>query len=216
MNIAQLPLGQQITHLRTVLSTNPTLLEVLTRAAALDLPNWYLAGGAVSQTIWNHCSGKPAETGIGDYDLVYFDDTDLSWEAEDAVIQRGRIIFADTPVEVEIRNQARVHLWYGKKFGPQCPPHASVEAGIDSWISTSAMIGIRQSSDGAWSIYAPRGLSDFFSLIVRPNAQLGVRDAYEKKARRWLQIWEGLTVMPWPQGEEVPLKFDEDRKYKCN
>jgi len=34
------------------------------------------------------------EAGIGDYDLAYFDASDLSRPAEDAVIQAGREVFA--------------------------------------------------------------------------------------------------------------------------
>lgn len=46
-----------------------------------------------------------------DYDLFYFDDSDISWAAKDLVISRGQELFADVAVDVEIRNQARVHLW---------------------------------------------------------------------------------------------------------
>ncbi|CCF45746.1 hypothetical protein CH063_14716 [Colletotrichum higginsianum] len=173
MNPAHLPLGKQLPHLRKTLSTNGTLLQVLSLAQKLALPNWYLAGGAVSQTIWNSVSGLPAETGISDYDLVYFDASDTSYEAEDAAIRRGR------------------------------------NAGIDSWISTSAMIGVRLEAGGEWSVYAPRGLSDFYGMVVRPNPMIGNRHAYEKKARRWLGIWKGLTVMPWPENQ-TPLTFEKD------
>ncbi|KAH0837401.1 hypothetical protein FOPE_05151 [Fonsecaea pedrosoi] len=156
MNPGQLPLHLQITHLREILASNPSLMTVLTRAAALNLPNWYLAGGAVSQTIWNTVSKLPPETGILDYDLVYYENSDLSYEAEDLAIQAGKRHFADVPVEVEIRNQARVHLWYEQKYGVTCQPHASVEAGIDTWISTSAMLGVRIDEAGEWIVYAPR------------------------------------------------------------
>ncbi|KAH7024513.1 uncharacterized protein B0I36DRAFT_250224 [Microdochium trichocladiopsis] len=220
MNPAHLPLHQQLAHLRTVLSTNKTLVEVLERAATLRLPNWYLAAGAVSQTIWNHVSGFPPETGIHDYDLIYFDDTDLSYEAEDAVIQSSRALFepiqpdggpgddgddkAKVKVDVEIRNQARVHLWYEKRFGvPLDPPHASSEAAIDTWHSTSAQIAVRLEDDGQWSVYAPRGLSDFFNMQVRPAPRLGTRQAYEDKVRRWRQIWPALKVEPWPERTEA-------------
>ncbi|KAM3459569.1 hypothetical protein NHJ6243_006771 [Beauveria neobassiana] len=200
-NPAQLPLDQQLTHLRAVLSTNKTLVTVLERVATLNLPNWYLAAGAVSQTIWNHVSGMaPPDTGISDYDVVYHDGGDLSWDAEDAHIQRAKALFADMPgVDIEIRNQARVHLWYENKYGVQCAPHASVEAGIDSWISTTAMIGIRLNEDGgSWSVYAPRGLSDYFNMVARPNTVLGLKEDYDKKAARWKGIWPKLTVEPWP------------------
>lgn len=206
MNPAQLPLDQQLIHLRRVLSANKTLIQVLERVATLKLPNWYVAAGSVSQTIWNSVSSLPPDTGIHDYDVVYFDATDLSYEAEDEVIQRGNRLFQDLSVEVEIRNQARVHLWYEKRFGVQCATHQSVEGGIDSWISTSAMIGIRLLDDGEWSVYAPRGLSDFFNMVVRPNPTVGVKEAYDKKTQRWLGIWDKLVVEPWPahssRGEE--------------
>ncbi|KAF2481262.1 hypothetical protein BDY17DRAFT_325967 [Neohortaea acidophila] len=196
MDPGQLPLHRQIPLVREVLSTNPTLLAVLTRAATLNLPHWYLAGGALSQTIWNHVSRLPPQTGIRDYDLVYYDDSNLSYEAEDSAIQAGKRLFADIDVEVEIRNQARVHLWYGKKYGLQCPPHVSVEAGIDTWISMSAMIGVRlDPSREEWILYAPRGLSDFFNMVVRPNPVLGTREAYEKKkSGRWRKMMEGTKA----------------------
>ncbi|KAJ3942021.1 uncharacterized protein N0V96_007506 [Colletotrichum fioriniae] len=216
VNLARLPLGEQLTLVRQVLETNKTLLKVLSLATTLNLPNWYLAGGAVSQTIWNHVSSLLPTTGISDYDLVYHDDSDLSYEAEDAVIRRGRELFAGIPGEgVEIRNQARVHLWYEEKFGAPCPAHESTEAGIDTWITTSAMIGVRVEADGAWRVYAPRGLSEFFSMIVRPNPTVGVQEAYEKKARRWVGIWKDLKVMPWTENE-TPMRFDEldERKKK--
>ncbi|RDW82174.1 hypothetical protein BP6252_03286 [Coleophoma cylindrospora] len=199
MNPAQLPLHQQLIHLRSVLARNKTLVAVLTRAATLNLPNWYLAAGAVSQTIWNIVSSLPPETGIDDYDLVYYDSSDLSYEAEDKVIQAGGLLFDDLPVRVEIRNQARVHLWYEKKHGVYCAPHQTVEAGIDSWISTSAMIGIRLEDGGEWSVYAPRGLSDFFNMRVSPNATLGTEEVYNKKVKRWMGIWSGLKAEPWPK-----------------
>src|ERR1035438_1386664 len=37
------------------------------------------------------------------------DNSDLSWHAEDAVIQEGCQLFRDLPAPVQIRNQARVH-----------------------------------------------------------------------------------------------------------
>ena len=52
----------------------------------LALPEWYLVAGCLYQTVWNIVTGQPPESGILDYDLVYYDSSDLSWHAEDAVI----------------------------------------------------------------------------------------------------------------------------------
>jgi hypothetical protein len=51
----------------------------------MGLPGWYLVAGGLYQTVWNVVTGQVPEAGILDYDLAYFDASDLSWEAEDAV-----------------------------------------------------------------------------------------------------------------------------------
>ncbi|WP_409180190.1 hypothetical protein F9C11_27160 [Amycolatopsis sp. VS8301801F10] len=44
--------------------------------------------------------------GITDHDLFCFDDSDLSWEAENSVIEAGARKFGDLPAAVEICNEA--------------------------------------------------------------------------------------------------------------
>ncbi len=188
----------QTGRFRAALSRNQTLTEVLGRAADLDLPGWYLAAGCLCQTVWNVVTRQPPETGILDYDLVYFDASDVSWEAEDAVIQAGAEAFGDLPAPVQIRNQARVHLWYEQKFGTPCAPHRSAEAAIDTFEATAACIGVRVEAGGRWRIYAPYGLTDVFSLVVRPNPVLASRAVYAAKTARWRRQWPTLTVLPWP------------------
>jgi hypothetical protein len=183
MQIGRLPVDEQLKAFRTALARNEALLEVLAAAARLDLPGWYLTAGCVFQTVWNVVTGRPPNAGIKDYDLFYFDGSDLSWDAENEVIQAGAEVFRDVPAEVEIRNEARVHLWFEDRFGVPCLPYTSTEAAIDEW-----------------RIYAPRGLADVFNLVVRPTPVLAPRSVYETKTRRWLEHWPELTVLPWPVG----------------
>ncbi|MFJ6013084.1 nucleotidyltransferase family protein [Streptomyces sp. NPDC092952] len=196
----RLPLVEQLDGLRSVLSRNEVLTDVMARAATLELPGWYVTAGCLFQTVWNVVTDRPPASGIKDYDIFYFDDTDLSWEAEDAVIKAGQEVFAGLPAEVEIRNEARVHLWYEQKFGVACPPHDSTEAAIDSFAATTCCLGVRPDHDGGWRVYAPHGLSDVFNLVVRPNPVLAPREVYEAKAERWRDEWPQLTVLPWPDG----------------
>ncbi|GHH81369.1 nucleotidyltransferase family protein [Streptomyces capitiformicae] len=196
--LGRLPLVEQLDGLRRVLSKNEVLTEVMTRATALDLPGWYVTAGCLFQTVWNVVTDRPPADGIRDYDIFYLDSTDLSWEAEDAVIKEGREVFAGLPAEVEIRNEARVHLWYERKFGVPCPPYESTESAIDSFAATTCCLGVRQEPDGEWRVYAPHGLSDIFNLVVRPNPVLAPREVYEAKAARWKNTWPELTVLPWP------------------
>jgi len=134
-----------------------------------------------------------------DCDVFYFDGGDLSWEAEDRAISAGREVFGGLPAEVEIRNEARVHLWYEDKFGVPCPPYRSTEAAIDSFAATTCCLGVRLERDGRWRVYAPHGLSDVFNLVVRPNPVLAPQAVYEAKAARWREQWPELTVLDWPR-----------------
>jgi uncharacterized protein len=160
MRAGRLPIDEQAACFRQAQCRNRTLTEVLTRAAAMGLPGWYLVAGCLYQTVWNVVTGQPPEAGILDYDLAYYDASDLSWDAEDAVIRAGNQVFAGLSAPVQIRNQARVHLWYEPKFGIACPPHASTEAAIDTYEATTACLGVRAEAGGRWRIYAPHGLSE--------------------------------------------------------
>ncbi|NUP03658.1 MAG: nucleotidyltransferase family protein [Nonomuraea sp.] len=197
VRISRLPLDEQPAAVRAVLAASPTLVQVLGRARELALPGWWLAAGAVVQTIWNHVTGRSPDHGIRDYDLIYYDPSDLSWEAEDRVIRAGREAFGDVPVE--IRNEARVHLWYERRFGVPCPPYDSSEDAIDSFPATTTCLGARLTPSGAWRLYAPYGVADAFNLVLRPNPRQAPRHVYEAKVARWTETWPELTALPWPQ-----------------
>lgn len=194
----RLPLDEQLVALKAALSSNDVLLEVLERTAGLGLPGWYLTAGCLFQTVWNAVTDRAPTYGIKDYDVFYFDDGDLSWEAEDAAIRAGRAAFAGLTADVEIRNEARVHLWYAEKFGVPCAPHTSAESAIDCFAATTCCLGVRLEPGGGWRVYAPHGLSDVFNLVVRPNPVLAPREVYETKSARWRQAWPELTVLDWP------------------
>ncbi|MBW9211669.1 nucleotidyltransferase family protein [Mumia sp. zg.B21] len=196
---SQLPLDEQVAALRDALAQNPTLVTVLERTAALDLPGWYVTAGAVFQTVWNVVCDRPADAGIRDYDVFYHDASDLSWEAEDVVVRRAAEVFDDLGVEVEVRNEARVHLWYETRFGVACPPFRSSEDAIDHFAATTCCVGLRLGADGGWQVYAPHGLGDVFGMVVRPNPVLAPRHVYDEKTARWAREWPRLRVLPWPE-----------------
>jgi hypothetical protein len=189
----------EVGELLAAVRRNPVVVEVLARAEALALPGWYLTAGCLFQTVWNVLDGHEPTRGIRDYDLFYFDDRDLSWEAEDVVIRRCRAAFAGCGGEVEVRNEARVHLWYEDHFGVPCPPYASSEAAIDSFAATACCVGVRTVA-GRAHVYAPFGLADLFAFVLRPNPAVAPREVYEAKAERWRALWPRLTMLPWPDG----------------
>ncbi|TQC45822.1 nucleotidyltransferase family protein [Rhodococcus sp. WS4] len=190
--------SEELEFLR-ILRTNPCITTILDRAPQLGLSEWYLTAGAVFQTVWNHIDGRDPQSGINDYDLFYFDDSDLSYDAEDDIIRKAGALFDDLDACVEVRNEARVHLWYEDHFGVPSTPFTDCKDAIDHFASTTCCYGIRRSPTGDDKIYAPHGFADLFDMILRPNPVLAPREVYESKATRWQKEWPGLTVVPWPE-----------------
>jgi uncharacterized protein len=179
-----------------IVLADPTVATILERAPALGVGDWWLTAGVLFQTVWNELTGRPPGAGVRDADFFYFDD-DTSWEAEDAVIRAGADLFADLPLPVEIRNEARVHLWYADRFGTAAPPFRDCADAIDSFAAVCCCYGVTVDPDGRPRVYAPHGYDDLFSLVVRPNKRLAPRHVYEAKAARWQQQWPELSVLPW-------------------
>jgi hypothetical protein len=171
---------------------NRVLLEML---PAVGLADCWLVSGALFQTVWNIVSGFPPEYGIKDYDLFYFDQ-DTSWAAEDTAIRRVLAQTKSLDAKIELRNQARVHLWYEEKFGVSYPALTRTTDAIDRFLQVNAQIGIRPDGDG-FEVYAPRGFDDVAAMRVRPNRVPNFQpERYLEKARRWQAIWPRLVVEP--------------------
>ena len=156
-----------------IVLADPTVAAVLQRAPDLGVGDWWLTAGILFQTVWNALTGRTPGTGIRDADFFYFDD-DTSWEAEDAVIAAGSQLFADVAVPVEIRNEARVHLWYAEHFGTPAPPFRDCADAIDSFAAVCCCLGVTVGTDGSPRVYAPHGYDDLFAMVVRPDRRLSV------------------------------------------
>ena len=176
---------------------NPNNCRILERLPDLAIDDAWLVSGAVFQTVWNCLTERSPEYGIKDYDIFYHDSSDLSWEAEDRVIKRVTEALSDLCVNVEVRNQARVHLWYEERFGTPYPPLNSAREGMDRFLAPVCMVGLRPDRSGHLEVHAPQGLDDLASLTIRPNGTENFSaERYEEKAKRWQATWPELTVLP--------------------
>jgi len=179
-------------RLTEILCATPPLMRVLTVARHLCLPDWLVFSGAVYQPVLNHLTGRQPDYGIKNYDLGYFDYSDLSYEAEDAVIRRVKTAF-DEPLRsmVEVRNQARVHLWFEAKFGETYGPLSSTAEALERFASATFAVGVRLESDDRLYIEAPFGLADLFALRLRPNPcrkTVGFARTAADVRRRWPEV----------------------------
>jgi len=183
-------------RLEQIVRETPTLMQVLQRARDLDLPDWLIFSGAVYQRVLNRLTGRDADYGIKDYDLGYFDAADISYEAEDVVIRRVAAAFEPPLREmVEVRNQARVHLWFEGKFGEPYAPLASSAEALTRFVSPLFAVAVRLEGDDRLSFMAPFGLDDLFALRLRPNP-LRPTGGFARTAASAVARWPEIKVEP--------------------
>ena len=181
--------------LAAIIRGSPRLMRVLTIARELALPEWIIASGAIFQTAWNHITKRDPDYGIRDYDLLYFSAADSSYEAEDVEINRAAALYpADLRDLVEVRNQARVHLWFEQHFGePYAPLSSSAEA-LTRFVSRANAVGVRLKPDDTLHIDAPFGLEDMFAMRLRPTPIRPRSPAYAKITGELKARWPELTI----------------------
>ena len=176
---------------------NPHNAALLERLPFLGLPDAWLVAGCLFQTVWNLRSGMAPTANIKDYDLFYFDASDLSEAAEQQVQARVTALFADRPITVEAKNQARVHLWYEQWFGHPYDALESARQGIDRFLVPCTCVGLQpaaQVSTDAPTLYAPYGLQELYAGILRPNPLCPHLPLFEAKARSYRERWGWLET----------------------
>jgi hypothetical protein len=182
-------------RLISILRASPTLMRVMEGVRALGLPDWRLVSGCVYQTAWNQLTGRDLDYGLKDYDAVYFD-PDTSWAAEDHYIRRAAAVFPP-PLDamVEVRNQARVHLWFEKKFGEPYAALGCTDEALERFVCPAFAVGARLEDDGRVTLAAPFGLDDLFAMRLRPNPNRAISaEAFERVSASTQARWPELTI----------------------
>lgn len=182
-------------RLADIVRADPGLMHVLTTVRGLGLDDWRVFSGAVYQSVWNAVTGRPVGYGRKDYDLGYFD-PDTSWDAEDAMIKRVAAAF-DEPfrTDVEVRNQARVHIWFPDRFGEPYEALTATDEALGRFVAPAFAVGVRLEADDRVSIAAPFGLEDVFSLTLRPNPNRPLARGWDKAVASARARWPELTVI---------------------
>ena len=174
---------------------NPNNREILRRLPSLHLPDAWLVAGCLFQTVWNLQAGRATTAGIKDYDLFYFDRSDLSEQAEAAIGARVDACLGDLDVTIEAKNQARVHTWYPQWFGkPYAALHSSRD-GIARFLVPCTCVGLQPDAGGTALLYAPYGLDTLYSGILRPNPLIDHRTLFRQKAASYQARWDWLQII---------------------
>jgi hypothetical protein len=179
------------TRLQTILANSP-VGAVLPAIAQLNLPNWWLAGGAVRNTVWRSLFGENCQLIINDFDIAFFNyegDANITPQA-----YRSQELAAKTTLtnqfpdyKFDIKNQASFARWRSGRRS-----YNSTEEGIADWLHTATAVGVRLNTQGEWQFFTPYGLDDLFDGVIRPTpAHTNNLDA-EKKADSFLQKCSNL------------------------
>lgn len=170
--------------------TNRLILE---RLPALGVSQAWLVAGCLFGRVWNARSGQPPQANIHDYDIFYWD-PDTSWEAEDAVIRRADNLFADLGIVHQVRNQARVPLWFEQRFGQPWPATRRSADSISRFVVSCTCVGMRLRDHEDIELCAPKGLNDLFSGILRPNPDSPTPHLFRTKCESYMRRWPWLTM----------------------
>ncbi|UXV17952.1 nucleotidyltransferase family protein [Pseudomonas fluorescens] len=170
---------------------NPINAEITARLPDLGVDQCMLTAGCLFQAVWNHQSNRPVAQDVKDYDVFYFD-TDLSYEAEDRVIRAAERLFQDLGVNVEVKNQARVHLWYGERFGRPYPQLHTARQGVDRYLVAGTCIGLEIATG---EVYAPYGVADVEQGVLRINPQHREPELFAQKALSYQARWPWLKIV---------------------
>lgn len=177
-----------------ILRGNENLMQVLRTVRDLGLPDWRLFSGAVYQSVWNAQTGRVAGFGTKDYDIGYFD-PDTSWDAEDVWIKRVADAFEEPlKSQVEVRNQARVHLWAPQKFGEAFDPLSCTDDAPARFVAPAFAVGVRMEADDSLSVHSAYGLTDVFDMVIRPTPQRGKAKGWDAIIAKLRDRWPELTV----------------------
>ncbi|MDH4384577.1 MAG: nucleotidyltransferase family protein [Caulobacter sp.] len=179
-------------QLEEIVRAAPSLMTALRQSRSFGLPDWLIVSGAVYQRVWNHLTDRDPDHGVRDYDLVYFDASDVSYEAEDVEIRRARDHF-QPPLDqlIEVRNQARVHLWFEDHFGQPFSPLSSTAEALERFVAPAFSVGVRLEPDDQLTVRAPYGLEDLFAMALKPTPGRPL-------ARDWNRIITSVETR-WPE-----------------
>ena len=177
-------------RLELIVRGTPWLFQALEVVHSLGLPDWYLAAGAIRNTVWDVLHGSTTLGPLSDLDVIYFDPANLANDAEDTLRA------AAPEYAWEVTNQASVHHWQSRATGSDIPAYDSISTSMASWPETATAVGVRLSDRGAMEFIATHGLADLFSLTLRQSPAASDPHAYTTRLRQkaWHLRWPRLLI----------------------
>lgn len=169
---------------------NSAIALVLPAIAQLNLPDWWLAGGAVRNTVWQAILGEDCKLVINDFDIAFFDvegDRAQELQAKSALTEQF------PQYKFDVKNQTSFARW---RTGRR--PYHSTEDGITDWLHTATAVGVRLDHQRQWQFFTPYGLDDLFQGMVCPTLAHQQNPDAERKAASFLELCPALRLADKP------------------
>lgn len=176
-------------ELTNIIKSDHLLMSILKTVQSLQLNDCWVAAGVIRNKVWDYLHN--IETEINDIDVIYFDEVDISIEAEKALESKLQEIMPNQPWSV--KNQARMHIKNG------ISPYVSSFDGVAHFPETPTAIAVRLNNNKL-EILAPYGLNDLFEGLVRPtppfNQDSKLHTIYSNRIqnKNWDSIWNKLII----------------------
>lgn len=176
-------------QLLEIINQDEFIIEVIEAVEQLQLNDAWVCAGLIRNKVWDVLHNTDTE--INDIDVIYFDDSDATWETEK---QLERKLMEILPTQLwSVKNQARMHLKSGFS------PFKSSYDGVASFPETPTAVAIRKNGMNI-EIMAPYGLQDLFEMRVSPTALyfkgIARHSVYidRMKNKNWQITWEHLSI----------------------
>lgn len=154
----------------------------------LELPDCWVAGGAIRNTVWKALFGSECRLTIKDLDVVFFD-RDSGRERE---LQSKQLLEKYHPGWIfDVKNQASFGVWRQWSF-----VFTDTVDGIAHFLHTATANGVRLNSDGDLEICSPYGLEDLFSGVIRTTPFRHGDEAVRAKQDEYLSKCPPLLLCP--------------------
>lgn len=184
--------------LRSILLGSPVIAAVIEVLSHREEVEYWVGAGAIAQTVWNSLTNKRPEYCLHDIDIVFFDEQEEESATEETRERELQSALQPLAVPLDVKNQARVHMWYERKFGYPIKPYRDLREAVQTWPTTATAVAVRMDqASGDLKVIAPYGLLDLLSLRVRPNKRQITKEIYEKYVARWSQCWPELRFETW-------------------
>ena len=168
------------------------MMDVLTSAHSLGLPDWWVCAGFVRSKIWDTLHHFRERTPLPDIDVIYFDPTNLDELEEKKREEILQSLMPNTPWSV--KNEARMHL------KSNMPPYTSSVDAISKFPETATALGVKLDREGQVILTAPFGICDVVNLQVKPTPYFTMSnehvEIYEDRLlkKNWKSTWINIQV----------------------